>query len=154
MANESGDTSLINTVEGVLYTETACLVDGTNNRAISIGSDGQNFASIQYNPTSNRILGRYNNANNFQCQIQFDVSDRTQFSKIAFRFKQDDFALFVNGVKVGTDNSGNVLSAGTFTQLALNSGIAGTGQPFEGKIKCIAVFKEFLTDAQLISLTS
>lgn len=154
LANGSGNTTLINTVEGVIYTETACLIDGTQNRAISIGSDGQNYASIQYNPTSNRILGRYRNAGNFECQIQFDVSDRTQFSKIAFRFKQDDFALFVDGVKVGTDTNGNVLSADTFTNLALNSGITGIGQPFEGKIKCIAVYKDFLTDSELIALTS
>jgi len=154
LAISAGDTSLINTVEGVLYTETACLTDGDNNRAISIGSNGQNIASIQYNPTSNRILGRYRNAGNFQCQIQFDVADRTQFSKIAFRYKQDDFSLFVNGVKVGTDTSGNVLSADTFTSLSLNSGITGTGQQFEGKVKTVAVYKEFLTDAQLISLTS
>jgi len=154
LAISAGDTSLINTVEGVLYTETACLTDGDNNRAISIGSNGQNIASIQYNPTSNRILGRYRNAGNFECQIQFDVADRTQFSKIAFRYKQDDFALFVNGVKVGTDTSGNVLSADTFTSLSLNSGITGTGQQFEGKIKTVAVYKEFLTDAQIISLTS
>ena len=153
-ANNSGNASLINTTEGVLYTETACLVDGTNNRAISIGIDGQNHASIQYNPSSNRILGRYRNAGNFECQIQFDVADRTQFSKIAFRYKQDDFALFVNGAKVATDISGNVLSANTFTNLALNSVISGIGQNFEGKIKCIAVYKEFLTDAELIALTS
>ena len=154
LANNSGDASLINTTEGVLYTETACLVDGTNNRAISIGSDGQNIASIQYNPTSNRILGRYRNAGNFECQIQFDVLDRTQFSKIAFRYKQDDFVLFVNGVKVGTDDtSGNVLSADAFTSLALNSGMSGTGQPFEGKVKCVAVFKEFLDNDELECLT-
>lgn len=154
LANNSGNPSLIDTTQGVLYTETACLVDGDNNRAISIGSDGQNVASIQYNPTSNRILGRYRNAGNFECQVQFDVADRTQFSKIAFRYKQDDFVLFVNGVKVGIDDtSGNVLSANTFTSLALNSGMSGVGQPFEGKVKCVAVFKEFLNNDELECLT-
>jgi len=151
-ANSSGDTSLINTVEGVLYTETACLTDGDNNRAISVALDNNNYASIQYNPTTNRILGRYRNAGNFESQIQFDVTDRTQFSKIAFRYKQDDFALFVNGVKVGTDTSGSVLSADTFT--SLNLGTSTTANLFEGKVKTVAVYKEFLTDAQLISLTS
>jgi len=151
-ANSSGDTSLINTVEGVLYTETACLVDGDNNRAISVALDNSNYASIQYNPTSNRILGRYRNAGTFVAGIQFDVADRTQFSKIAFRYKQDDFALFVNGVKVGTDINGTVLSADTFT--SLNFGTSTNSNPFQGKAKTVAVYKEALTDAQLISLTS
>ena len=151
-ANSSGDTSLINTVEGVLYTETACLADGDNNRAISVALDNSNYASIQYNPTTNRILGRYRNAGTFVAGIQFDITDRTQFSKIAFRYKQDDFALFVNGVKVGTDTSGSVLSADTFT--SLNFGTSTTANLFEGKAKTVAVYKEALTDAQLISLTS
>ena len=152
LASGSGNASLINTTEGVLYTETACLVDGTNNRGISVALDSSNYASIQYNPSSNRILGRYRNAGNFETQIQFDVADRTQFSRIAFRYKQDDFALFVNGVKVGTDTSGNVLPADTFTSLDLSSGV--TSNIFEGKVKYVAVFKEFLTDAELTCLTS
>jgi hypothetical protein len=152
LASGSGNSSLINTTEGVLYTETACLVDGNNNRGISVASDSSNYASIQYNPSSNRILGRYRNAGNFECQIQFNVADRTQFSKIAFRYKQDDFALFVNGVKVGTDTSGNVLPADTFTSLDLSSGV--TSNVFEGKVKCVAVFKDFLTDSELTCLTS
>lgn len=150
-ANNAGDSSLINTVEGVLYTETACLVNGLNNRAISVSSDNENYASIQYNPTSNRILGRYRNAGNFESQIQFDVADRTQFSKIAFRYKQDDFALFVNGVEVGTDTSGNVLPADTFT--SLNFSTSSTSNSFEGKTKCVALFKEFLDNDELECLT-
>ena len=150
-AIDSGAAQDLNTVEGVLYTETACLVDGTNNRAISVSSDNNNYASIQYNPTTNRILGRYRNAGSFVCAIQFDVADRTQFSKIAFRYKQDDFALFVNGVKVGADTSGNVLSADTFT--SLNFSTATTQNGFEGKTKCVAVFKEFLDNDELECLT-
>ena len=150
-ASGAGDSSLLSTTEGVLYTETACLVDGTNNRAIAVSSDNNNYASIQYNPTSNRVLGRYRNAGTFVSAIQFDVSDRTQFSKIAFRYKQDDFALFIDGVQVGTDTSGNVLSADTFT--SLNFSTATTSNSFEGKAKCVAVFKEFLDNDELECLT-
>jgi len=150
-ASSAGDSSLISTTEGVLYTETACLVDGTNNRAIAVSSDNNNYASIQYNPTSNRVLGRYRNAGTFVSAIQFDVSDRTQFSKIAFRYKQDDFALFIDGVQVGTDTSGNVLSADTFT--SLNFSTTATSNPFQGKAKCVAVFKEFLDNDELECLT-
>ena len=151
-ANGAGSSDLINSTEGVLYTETACLADGTNNRAISVSSDNSNYASIQYNPTSNRILGRYRNAGSFVSGLSFDVADRTQFSKIAFRYKQDDFALFVNGVKVATDTSGNVLPADTFT--SLNFSTATNQNPFQGKAKCVAVFKEALTDAELTCLTT
>ena len=85
-------------------------------------------------------------------QISFDVADRTQFSKIAFRYKQDDFALFVNGVKVATKTSGNVLPADTFT--SLNFSTSSSENPFQGKAKCVAVFKEALTDEELQTLTT
>ena len=51
VCNNAGSSDLINSTEGVLYTETACLVDGTSIRAISVGSDNNNYASIQYNQT-------------------------------------------------------------------------------------------------------
>ena len=152
LCNNSGTVNDFNSEEGVLYTETACIADLANNRAISVSSDNSNYASIQYNPTSNRILGRYRNAGSFMSQISFDVADRTQFSKIAFRYKQDDFALFVNGVKVATKTSGNVLPADTFT--SLNFSTSSSENPFQGKAKCVAVFKEALTDEELQTLTT
>ena len=128
------------------------MVDGDHNRAISVASDNSNYASIQYNPTTNRILGRYRNAGTFVAAIQFDVADRTQFSKIAFRYKQDDFALFVNGVKVGTDTSGNVLSADTFTSLNFSTDLSGN--IFEGKVREVRTYRTTLTDSEVTALTT
>ena len=71
-------------------------------------------------------------------------------TKIAVKYKENDFALWVNGVEVATDTSGNTpigLNKLSFTR-------GDNNHPFEGKVKCVAVFKEALTDAQLTSLTT
>ena len=72
------------------------------------------------------------------------------FNKIALKFKDNDFALYVNGSKVASDLSGA-------SPIGLNrldfDGVNGA-LPFYGKTKAVAVYKEALTDAQLQSLTS
>ena len=71
-------------------------------------------------------------------------------TKVAVKYKENDFALWVNGVERATDTSGSApigLNTLSFTR-------GGDVHLFEGKVKCVAVFKEALTDAQLTALTS
>lgn len=60
-------------------------------------------------------------------------------------------SFWLNGKNVGVDTSGTMFSANTLTTLAFNAG--GAGSYFFGKTKCIAVFKEALTDLELEKLT-
>ena len=64
----------------------------------------------------------------------------------------NDFALWVNGVKVNFDITGNVPSASVLSELSFDRG--DTFNSFEGKVKATAVFKEVLTDTELQNLTS
>jgi hypothetical protein len=70
------------------------------------------------------------------------------YLKVAVKYKENDFALWINGVEVDTDTSGSApigLNNLTFTR-------GDSGQPFFGKAKALAVYKEALTDEQLTAL--
>lgn len=154
IANNSGNSTLINSTEGVLYAEIAALANDLTNRYITL-SDGT---------SNNRLIIRYSNGGNNLLNAQFRVggvvqanlsktlSNITVSNKVAFKYKQNDFALWVNGVEAATDTSGSVLSANTLNKL--NFSDAGGGVPFYGKNKALVVFKEALTDAELQALTT
>lgn len=152
IATNSGNSTLINSTEGVLYAEIAALANDGTNRAIGL-SDGT---------SSNRFFIYYGTSVDF-IALRMDLGGVQQFNllhyisivdnlKIAFKYKENDFALWINGVEVVTDNSTSAFSSGTLTRLGFDSG-AGSS-PFYGKCKALAVFKEALTDEQLQSLTT
>ena len=58
--------------------------------------------------------------------------------------------MYVNGTLVSTDTSGNTPVG--LSQLGFNNGASSF--KFFGKTKCVAVFKEALTDAELTCLTT
>jgi len=151
VCNNSGSSDLINSTEGVLYAEIAALGDTTDVRGITL-SDGS---------SNNRIYIHFSSDTNIRGQIRVGASNQavmnstqtlTNLNKIALKYKANDFALWINGVEVGTDTSGNTYSSNTLTELSFDDG--GGGNDFYGKVKSVAVFKEALTDAQLQCLTS
>jgi hypothetical protein len=143
--------SLINSEEGVLFLDMAALSDDGTNRVISLYSDSNNRVSIFYSITSNTIFGQYVISGSSTASLSFALSDTTLFSKIAFKYKENDFALWVDGVEVDTDSSGLVLSANTLNNLDFNLG--NSTLPFYGKVKQLQVYDTALTDMQLIQLT-
>ena len=152
-ANSSGDSTLINSTEGVLYGELASFTNsGESERNISLSnSTVNNTAEIGYSSGTN--LARFRlRANNVTILAQNSaVSDTTQFIKIAIKYKSGEIKCFVNGSQVISDTSSFTFSE-SLSELAFDRG--NGSNEFNGKVKCIAVFKEALTDAQLISLTS
>ena len=152
-AFDSGSTDLINSTEGVLYAEIAALSDDLSFRVLSL-SDGTNNNTVKfgYRSDSNKIYSEFRTASSSQSFMSFDVSDITEFNKVAFKYKENDFALWVNGVKRATDTSGVVPNTGTFNSLSFNRG--DVNNVFFGKTKCVAVFKEALTDEELTCLTT
>ena len=74
------------------------------------------------------------------------------FKKCAIKYKENDFALWIDGVEVATDTSGNTFSANTLNELSFTRGDAA--QNLFGKTKCLAVWKEALSDEELTLLTT
>lgn len=149
----AGSTSTINSEAGVLYIEAAALYDQVTNRHVSL-SDGtsSNQVIVGYDAFSNRIEASYWSGGIETAKLSYVVADITNFHKIAFKYSQDDFALWVDGVERGTDTSGGVVSANTLNELQFANGAAG--DQFIGKIRELKVFTKVLSDADLTVLTS
>ena len=152
-ASGAGNSSLINSTEGVLYAEIAALADDGTFRYISLSDGTQETAvAIRFSATSNQILVFVRNSGTFASVMLTTSYSTINFNKIAISYKVNDFSFWVNGVKVATDTSGNTFSSNTLTELAFDDG--GGFNDLYGKVKCVAVFKEALTDDELECLTS
>jgi hypothetical protein len=71
--------------------------------------------------------------------------------KIAFAYKQNDFALYVNGVLIGTDTSGNVP---TCSQALIGSRYNGDTYFLGDEVNAAVLWKTRLTNAELATLTT
>jgi hypothetical protein len=150
VCNNSGSAQDFNDSEGVLYAEIAALADDGTNRRLSI-SDGSNKNRIvlMYETVSNTI-GVFVISNWSLSTIQtYLITDTTQFSKIAFKYKQNDFSLWIDGVERTTSISGTTPTG--LKELAFDEG--GGGLPFYGKVKNVKVFKRAMSDGELYLLT-
>lgn len=144
----------INSTEGVLYTELSRFgeIGLTDYCAIGI-SDGTN---------NNQVIFKFRNyINTFYATVQssngstrtdlnYTFSDLSATTKIAFKYKTNDFALWVNGVEVATSNNAN----SPIGLNKLNFASATDTEPFYGKVNALQVYKEALTDAELATLTT
>jgi len=151
----AGTSSTFNSTEGVLYAEISALADDLTNRTIAL-SDGttSNTVRIQYLTVSNSIWATITNigAGGNQAILQYTSSDITINSKVALKYKANDFSLFVNGIKVATDTSGVTFPSNTLNTFQFDRG--NGAESFYGNTKDIRVYNEALTDAQLQTLTT
>jgi len=151
-ATGAGSADLINSTEGVLYAEIAGLVDDLSFRTISI-SDGttSNRCVLRYGGTTNYINVLIFSGGSTVFDNNYTLSDITDFSKIAVKWKVNDFALWVDGVERKTDTSGSAPIG--LSQLQL-SNYDNSSNNFYGKCKALAVFNEALSDSELTQLTT
>ena len=148
--NGSGNSTLINSTEGVLYAEIAALAEDGIKKYISLSDGSTNNDVRLYFDTNGYISALSKVGGSTQVFIQSNAYTQTNFNKIAFKYKVNDFALWINGTEVATDNSGSVNSANTLNQLNFN----GNNLDFFGKCKALSVFNEALSDTELQNLTS
>jgi len=152
--NNGGEAINFNSEEGTLFAEVAALANDGTDRYISLNNGG----------TTDYLFFRYRNDNQFQIRYRsnnvdsvnttFSLSNNLDFNKIAFSYKLNEFKIFINGSQIGsTVASGNVFNTSINT-LDLARFDGGSQLPFYGKTKNIQVFKEALTDAQLLTLTT
>ncbi len=151
-ATNAGDVNVFNSEEGVLYAEIAFLNDTGNYKAISI-NDGttNNRVAIENRPVSNQIkvfviVGGVSVMSSTQT-----LTNVKEYNKIAIKWKQDDFAWWVNGVEIYTDSSGNSFAGGILNRVDFSA--VSTFFSFEGKTKNVQVFNKALTDRELEILT-
>ena len=151
--SKTGISNLINSEEGVLFLEMAALSNSGNYRLITL-SDGT---------TSNRVFIGFRLDTGYiyyfvivgGSTVASHITSTTSldFSKVAVKWKANDFALWINGSEISTDTSGSSFTANTLNTLQMNEG-DGSGFEFHGKVKQLQVFKTALTDTELATLTT
>jgi hypothetical protein len=147
LASKTGISSLIGQTEGTIFVEIDSsqfltgsyigISDGTttNRQIFGWESDSGDSGAL-------RLYGFWN--------FGYSSFSRGQKIKVALAYKNNDFALYVNGTQAGT-NSGATIS-GTMSQFAFNSG--GGSQNYQGNVYQTLLFKTRLTNAQLAELTT
>ena len=149
----TGDlSSVINSTEGTFFLNIKYSKSTESNKNISISKNGTaDFRFFVQLVGQNLRTQLYNNGVN-----SFQVTD-TSFSpyiynKIAIKWKENEYKLYVNGVFIGEDLSGSVPAEGTLDELVL--GAWNETNNFLGNIKQIRIYDESLSDAEMTKLTT
>jgi hypothetical protein len=148
--NDAGNDQVFNGSEGVLFVEMSALANDSTTRRINLrNSSGSNQIRIEFGNSSNLISAvLFNGAN--QAVINNTSNNILNSNKIAFKYKENDFALWINGVEVGTDIIGTTIGAGILDRIDLS---LSPNQTYSN-IKQIQYFNTALTDLELQQLTT
>ena len=152
LATNAGNSDLINSTEGVLYAEIARDANGAALGGIQINDGGlSNSIRIFFNQTNTvSLITVVDNANNVIKTAQ-SITSSTDINKFALRYKLNDYKMYYNGSELWSRTTNALVwPVGTLNNIDFKN----QNTPFNGKAKCVAVFKEALTDAELICLTT
>lgn len=118
-----------------------CLSDGTSdNRIILQEGANSTLQTIVTNATSGVV------------DISTASGRTAGIYKIAIGYKQDDFAVYVNGSQTGTDNTGGVPACNQIFIGKIET--TATTNQFNDRIRAVALYTTRLTNAQLAALTT
>ena len=140
---------VIGQTEGVLYVDFKFkgLPNNVSSMPISIDGSGSNEAYI-YIDVNNTVYGQFIVGGSFTCNISGDNLILGNTYKIAFAYKNSDFALFVNGVLSNSSNSGAV---GANQNIVIGNYLNGN-YPHDN-INEAKLYNTRLTNAELEALT-
>ncbi len=148
-ANGSGNSEVFNDSEGVLFADISALAnDGTSKRLTLSDGSISNRISLEFDEAAN-VLKVFSVTTGITV-LQYTAQDLTLFNKISVKYKLNDFALWLNGFEVDTNNS--VLTPSGLDRLNFDGG--DLNNDFYGKTKEIAYYDTVLTDAELEYMTS
>jgi hypothetical protein len=153
--NDAGTASTFNSTEGVLYAEISALANDLTNRYIALdSSNSSNYILLRYDTVSNNIAVVYKASGLTGVTLSYVVPDITLLKKIAFKYKDSDFALWIDGVEVATSSAaGRIANPNTFNNATFSVSWNANAH-FYGKCKDLRVYNEALTDSQLQTLTT
>jgi hypothetical protein len=145
----NGAEATFNDSEGVLYANISALADDLTNRVITISDKtSNNRIFITYYAQSNGLFSQIISNGVIQATLTAQLPSIKNSTKVLVKYKQNDFALWVNGFEVSSDEIG-------VTPIGLDdlSFDRGTGTlNFYGNTKQIQYFDT--TDIDLEQLTS
>jgi hypothetical protein len=152
VCTNAGTSATFNSESGVLFFEGAALNDDLTTRIISL-SDGTNTNRIHlfYWSQSNDIAVNYRVSGSTVVSFVASLTNITNYSKVAFKWKSGDFKMYVDGNLIDSDTNTTMLPADTIDTLSFSRGDGF--ENFYGKTKQLMVFNEALSDEELSDLT-
>ena len=150
--NGAGTSAEFNDSEGILFLETAILSDDGTEKTINLynSSSTGNRLSVNYRTEVGRIQVFFNYTGATSTNISVYDIDKEQMAKLAFKYKNNDMAIWYNGFELATDVLGTTSTSIGFDTLEFVRG----GSPFYGNTKQLMTFKTALSDSDLEDLTS
>ncbi len=149
-ASKTGISSLIGQTEGTLFIEAASIAnDGTFKQIALDDGTTNNLLTFNFSSTTNGLRVFVRDAGTAY-SMSATVSDVTQFNKYAVKYKDNDFALWANGVELATSIIATVPNS--LSNLKFNNG-SGGGLLY-GNIKQFILIPTALSDSDLATLTS
>ena len=150
--NGSGNSEVFNDSQGVLFVDSATLVEGEDVRIIGLSDGGtNNRISITYHSTENRIQ-IYGSKNGTIFNLEYLNAIKTDYNKIAIKYNASSVDFYYNGFLVDTEVPSDMFDANILN--SLNFDRIDNNNNFYGKTKEIGYYDEILTDAELETLTS
>ena len=151
---QTGASSLIGQGEGTLYVEVDWKsTSGVGQVLLSVNDGTFNNRMLIFNSTA-EVLQMSAVANGATLTNQGESSTAySGIQKIAFAYADNDFELYRNGSSISSDTVGSLAALATLTDIDLgqrNDGVAQANM----HIRAVALYKERLSDAQCIALTS
>jgi len=149
-ATITGFSNYINSEEGALFVELKTFSELGTYRQIALSFDNSYRIYISKRANNGKLEFRTNNplgdTNN-----SITVNTTNNYVKVAYRWGLNNFGVFIDGVDVTINNLGNTFESGKLNKLEFTSIFS---QDFIGDIKQLQVYKEALTDSELITLTT
>ena len=144
--SKTGISNLIGQTEGTMYCEVGVISGYDTNNLILTLSNGTNQNQIYINRSNGKLEFFISNS-----LVYLAPSILTNgIHKLALAYKQNDFAVSIDGVIAYTDTNGNVP---TCNKINVGSHFNGN-LPYNDKINDVKIYKTRLTNPELIALTT
>jgi hypothetical protein len=147
--SKTGISSLIGQTEGTVFWDIYIdTISATNNENILNIDNGFFGTTLYFIKTAIGTLGaELYNGGVVQFSSSTSITQKGRY-KCALAYKTNDFALYINGVQIGTDSSGTI---GAMSRLQLGQGVLGASV---GNTNSVVLWKERLDNATLATLTT
>ena len=137
--------------EGSWYFNIKPINDGVEYKSITI-SDATNGSRILLRQDEDYIYRFYLLVDGVsKVTLTANLDQDLEWHKIAVRWKRNNVQMFLNGVEVATSTSVDLSGALDYEELSFDSG-SGSGY-WNGSVKEVMVWNEYLTDEELIEIT-
>jgi len=146
--SKTGISSLIGQTEGTMFIDVNFKADSVFKNFFNLGTSTSSYIAIVVR--SNNKIGAEVLNSGVQVNNEGSTIYTSQRLKIAFAYKANDFAMYVNGVLAFSQNTGSVPAK---AEVYLGSYGNGTQQPKDG-INSAALWKTRLDNATLAQLTT